>query len=74
MGCLFIALLVYVRCRRRKGGIISGPVASCHVGPNLVPREGNVIGAGRMESDAENAQVDAAAKIISWPYCSAAME
>lgn len=27
-----------------------------------------------MESDAENAQVDAVAKIIFWPYCSAAME
>lgn len=48
-----------------EGGIISGPVASCHRGEtNLVPREGNVIGAGRMESDAENAQVDAVAKII----------
>lgn len=38
-----------------EGGIISGPVASCHGGPNLVPREGNVIGTRRMESDAENA-------------------
>lgn len=57
-----------------EGGVISGPAAGCHGGTNLVPREGNVIGAGRMESDAENAQVDAVAKIICWPYCSAAME
>lgn len=33
-----------------------------------------MIGAGRMESDAENAQGDAVAKIIFWPYCFAAME
>lgn len=64
--------IVYVSCEG--WGVISGPVASCHGGTNLVPREGNVIGAGRMESDAENAQVDAVAKIIFWPYCSAAME
>lgn len=58
------------------GVVISGPVASCHGGGNyLVPREGNVIGAGRMESDAKkNAQIDAVAKIIFWSYCSAAME
>lgn len=70
------AAVVYVSCWRRGGGggIISRPVASCHGGTNLVPREGNVIGAGRMESDAENAQVDAVTKIISRPYCSAAME
>lgn len=29
-----------------RGGIISGPAASCHGGPNLVPRGGSVIGAG----------------------------
>lgn len=38
------------------------------------PVEGNVIGARRMESDAENAQVDAVAEVIFWPHCSAAME
>lgn len=57
-----------------EGGIISGPVASCQGGTNLLPREGNLIGAGRMASDAENTQVDAVAKIIFRPYCSAAME
>lgn len=53
MGFLFLELVVYVSLLEEEGGIISGPVASCHGGTNLVPREGSVIGAGRIESDAE---------------------
>lgn len=68
--------IVYVSCKCGVGwGVISGPVASCHGRGAFTPqRRGNVIGAGRMETDAENAQVDAVAKIIFWPYCSAAIE
>lgn len=31
-----------------------------------------MIGADRMEGDAENAEADAVAEIIFWTYCSAA--
>lgn len=43
MGCLFIAGSV-CELLEEEGGIITGPVASCHGGTNLVSREGNVIG------------------------------
>lgn len=56
--------------------VISGPAASRHVGgANIVPQRGKRDRSGvEWRVTQKTAQGDAVAKIISGPYCSAAME